>query len=273
MREGALRPPRVVTVDLWHTLLEVRPGSIGPLAEIRERAWTDALVRAGYPARTAPGAVRAMRSEAERIQSSGRSVPIRRQAELLAARTGAPVAPEVVARAIGEAARRARVRIAPGAARALDWVRRSGTRLGLVSNILSEPPEAIRALIERTGLSDRLEAVYLSAEHRYAKPSPRPFLEVVRTLGGRPREAVHIGDHSDDVVGARAAGLAVVRYTGLLDGYDREPARALARIPPGVPVLRSWARLPREWNRLVERARAVPRRPAPPRRGRSARAG
>jgi FMN phosphatase YigB (HAD superfamily) len=274
LTEQPRRPPRFVTVDLWHTLLEVDRRTIGPLALAREQGWTAALERRGVPGPSALRAVRVMRREAERTQASGRSVPIRAQARLLWERTGVAVPPEEVASVIGAAALRTKVRLAPSALPALDWLAGSGVRLGLVSNILSEPPEAIHRMMDRTRLSDRFDSVYLSAEHRYAKPSPRPFRAVLAALGGRPGEALHIGDHSDDVVGARSAGLPVVRYTGLLKGYPREPARALARIPGEVPALAAWSRLRAGWPGLVERARAVPpSRPRSATRGRSARAG
>ena len=249
--------PRVVTLDLWHTLLEIEPESRAPLAEVRERAWAQPLVSAGMPREEAWEAVRWMRAEAERIQSSGESVPIARQARLLEERTGRPIDPAGPAEAIGAVVRGARVRLAPGAAEAIAWLARSGHPLGVVSNILSEPPDAIRAVLERFGLDLEVGTIFLSAEQANAKPSPAPFRTVLAALGGKPEEAMHIGDHSDDVVGALAAGLGIARFTGLLSGYAPESAEALSRIPPAVPAFDSWDRLPERWTGLCERARAA----------------
>lgn len=272
---AALRAPRAITCDLWHTLLEVRPGSVGGLARARERAWVWPLVAMGVSGPDALRAVRAMRSEAERIQSTGRSVPIRAQARLLRSLTGATVDAGAVAESIGTAALSTPVRIAPGAVVALRGLARQGARLGLVSNILSEPPEAIRAILARAGLDRWFASVYLSADHRYAKPSARPFRAVLDDLEASPAEAVHIGDHSDDVQGALAAGVPVIRFTGMLAGYAAEAEPALARIPPGVPSFADWREIRARWPKLLEAARGAlrDRRGAPARRARSARAG
>ncbi|HEV2519858.1 MAG TPA: HAD family hydrolase [Thermoplasmata archaeon] len=273
--DPAPRAPRAVTCDLWHTLLEVRPGSERGLASARERAWVRPLVAMGRSEPDALRAVRTMRAEAERMQSTGRSVPIRAQARLLRSLTGTTVDAGAVAESIGTAALATPVRIAPGAVVALRGLARQGARLGLVSNILSEPPEAIRTILARAGLDRWFAAVYLSAEHRYAKPSPRPFRSVLEDLDASPAEAVHIGDHSDDVRGAIAAGVPVIRFTGMLAGYPTEPDDALARVPPGVPSFADWQELRERWPKLLEAARGALRggRIVPARRARSARAG
>jgi FMN phosphatase YigB (HAD superfamily) len=274
-------PPRAVTVDLWHTLLYADPASRDATERARQAAWVRPLVAAGIAPAEAERAVHAMRRESEAVQATGRSAPLTRQARWLRDATGVPVPVDRAAETIRRAVLRARVHVPRGARGALDEFRTEGLRLALVSNILAEPADVMHTLLTRTRLGPRFRAVYLSAERRYAKPSPRPFWEALRACRVPPAEAVHIGDHSDDVVGALAAGLPVIRFTGLLTNYSPEPPAALARIPPGVPEFDRWTELGARWEELLGRARAVARtarrRPAMRRRrlrrGRSGRAG
>jgi FMN phosphatase YigB (HAD superfamily) len=270
--------PRAVTVDLWHTLLYADPTSRAATERARQAAWVRPLVAAGIEPAEAERAVHAMRRESEAVQSTGRSAPLRSQSRWLRLATGVPVPVDRAADTIRRAVLRARVHVPRGARGALDAFRTEGLRLALVSNILAEPADAMHTLLARTRLGPHFRAVYLSAERRYAKPSPHPFWEALRACRVPPAEAVHIGDHSDDVVGALAAGLPVIRYTGLLTNYPPEPAAALARIPPGVPQFDRWTELGPRWEELVRQARGVARtarrRPAPaPRRVRRARSG
>ncbi|HEV2429582.1 MAG TPA: HAD family hydrolase, partial [Thermoplasmata archaeon] len=199
-------------------------------------------------------AVRAMQGEAAALQSLGRSGTIRSQAAILARRTGRKVPVDVVAEAIRSATLRAPIRTAPGAVVALRELRRLGIQIALVSNVLLEPPEAIRTLLERHRLLGLFDIVYLSAEHRDAKPSGRPLLEVLGALRIPPHRAIHVGDHSDDVAAALAASVPPVRYTGLRPGRIREGRSALARIPPGVPTFAQWGRFPQRLGPLYHEA-------------------
>ena len=104
------------------------------------------------------------------------------------------------------------VRVAPQALEVLDAWRAEGIRVGLVSNVVFESAEGTRALLERSGLLARLDAVYLSVEHPWGKPDPRPFRICLRQLGVPPGRAVHIGDRPWDVRGALRAGLRALRF-------------------------------------------------------------
>ncbi len=249
------REPRVVTIDLWHTLVAADPASRDRVERARQSAWVEPLVEAGLPRDRAEEDVHTMRKAAERIQGTGRSVPIPAQATLLRAVSGIRVPPERPAATIGAAVRASRIRRAPGVLEALDRLRSEGHRLALVSNILAEPPGPMHEMLAAHGLARRFDSVYLSCEHRFAKPGREPFLVAVAGLGASPREAVHIGDHSDDIVGAHAAGLPAVRFTGLLGNYPAESPANRARIPRLVPELSRWEDVGRQWAVLLGAAR------------------
>ncbi len=78
-----------------------------------------------------------------------------------------------------------------------------GIRMAVVSNFDSR----LHGLLEGLGLNRWLEAVVVSSQAGAAKPSPEPFRLALEKLGVPPREAWHVGDSSEDVEGARAAGL------------------------------------------------------------------
>ncbi|MCI4349693.1 MAG: HAD family hydrolase, partial [Thermoplasmata archaeon] len=245
--------PSALLVDLWNTLLV--PGVPRPILE-RERArpWIDACRAAGLPEQEAVRRVHGMLERGLRIQARGRSVPLPEQARLLGGRIGERVDLRAVETGLLEHAARLRVEVADGALAALGRIRSRSLPIGLVSNILSEPADGIRGILGRTGLDRRLDAVYLSIEHRTAKPSTEPFRSVLRTLGAHASQAVHVGDMPEDILGAHAAGVAAIRFTGFLARGASGHGVAVPRLPPGVPSLRSWVRFPERLDGLFDRA-------------------
>lgn len=89
----------------------------------------------------------------------------------------------------------------------LDALRRSGVRLGIVSNWDSRLPR----LLELLGLADYFDVVGVSHVEGVEKPDPAIFRRVLARLGGEAREALHVGNVFElDIVGARAAGIDAV---------------------------------------------------------------
>jgi putative hydrolase of the HAD superfamily len=59
-----------------------------------------------------------------------------------------------------------------------------------------------------------------SDEAGVAKPHKQIFEQTLEKLGGRPEEAVHIGDSEySDIVGARKANMRAVLFAGVNDKY------------------------------------------------------
>lgn len=96
---------------------------------------------------------------------------------------------------------------------ALAQLKGEGYRLGLITNIDSDPAE----YLGRTGLNEYLDLVVASCLVGYDKPDPRIFHYALNAAGAAAQEAVHVGDLlCSDVAGAHAAGIRAV----LLDRYD-----------------------------------------------------
>ncbi len=85
----------------------------------------------------------------------------------------------------------------------LDTLAARGLKLGVISNW----DERLRPLLKRLKLAGYFEAILVSREVGFSKPSCRIFEHAVRRLGLPPGSVLHVGDSlSMDVRGARAAG-------------------------------------------------------------------
>ncbi len=76
------------------------------------------------------------------------------------------------------------------------------------------PAEVQRRKVKALGLQHRVEAIVYSDDfgREQWKPSPIPYLELLRRLHAEPSHAVYVGDNpKKDFVGARRLGLQTVR--------------------------------------------------------------
>ena len=110
----------------------------------------------------------------------------------------------------------------PGAIELLRALRERGTKLGIVTNGLSETHREKIALLQ---ISEYFDAIFLSDEVGMVKPDPLLFAHACHTLGGAPARSAMVGDRYDrDIAGALEAGL----YTIWLNVRGEE-------LPPGAP--------------------------------------
>jgi putative hydrolase of the HAD superfamily len=115
--------------------------------------------------------------------------------------------------------------LAPGIEACLDALRRSGLRLGIVSDVGMTGAPVLRARLERYGLLDRFDAWGFSDETGWFKPAPEAFLPVLRSLRiGDPTRVAHVGDsRRTDVAGALGLGMIAIRYTGFREDPEDGP--------------------------------------------------
>ncbi len=111
-----------------------------------------------------------------------------------------------------------------GAGALLDALRAAGRSVILLSNAQScfTRPE-----LERLGLTERFDRIYISSEVGFQKPDPRFFAAPLRDLGLDPADCLMIGnDPFCDVAGAQAVGMdAVYIRSGLSPKGIASPAR------------------------------------------------
>lgn len=83
----------------------------------------------------------------------------------------------------------------------------AGLRLGVVSNF----DQRLFGILQGLDLIHRFDVVVVSSRAGAAKPSPRPFLMALESLGLQPSQAWHVGDAPEDALGAGSAGMRCLR--------------------------------------------------------------
>jgi pyrophosphatase PpaX len=98
----------------------------------------------------------------------------------------------------------------PGTPELLAGLRDAGVTIGVAT---SKRRVSAENTLRHAGLTDLLEVTVAMDDTDAHKPSPEPLLLALERLGGRPGEAVYVGDAGVDVLAARAAGMASVAVT------------------------------------------------------------
>lgn len=96
----------------------------------------------------------------------------------------------------------------PDAARTLSSLRRSGLKLGLITNgSIRMQSRKLQCL----ALPPLLDTILISDAEGISKPDRRIFHRALERLDTNPTQAVFVGDHPEvDVAGARAAGMHAI---------------------------------------------------------------
>jgi putative hydrolase of the HAD superfamily len=90
---------------------------------------------------------------------------------------------------------------------ALDLLKRSGLKLGVISNW----DNRLRPLLRRLELDQYFQSIVVSCEIGASKPAPQLFAAACAQLGSEPAETLHVGDSREmDFMGAVASGLQAV---------------------------------------------------------------
>jgi putative hydrolase of the HAD superfamily len=85
-----------------------------------------------------------------------------------------------------------------------------GLRVGVLSNTIWSA-DYHRAVFERDGVLDLIDADVYSSELAWTKPHPEAFLAAASALGVQPSEAVYVGDRPfEDIHGSQLAGMRAI---------------------------------------------------------------
>jgi phosphoglycolate phosphatase len=128
----------------------------------------------------------------------------------------------------------------PGIEQALDALQDAGWRLAVCTN---KPEAASRELLAAIGLLDRLHALGGGDSFPTRKPDPAHLLATIAAAGGTAANAVMIGDHRNDVVAARGAGIPCVFV-----GWGYGPLH----MADGAPVVARPAELPLQLDAALD---------------------
>ncbi len=118
----------------------------------------------------------------------------------------------------------------------LETLRRAGYRLALLTN----RHEPLNGYLEKIGLAEYFDPVFVAGEVGVWKPDPGVFHHAVKTLQLPPSAVLYVGDnYYTDVLGAQAAGLQAV----LLDPeglFPEAPCPVIARLDQLPLLLEQW---------------------------------
>jgi phosphoglycolate phosphatase len=157
----------------------------------------------------------------------------------LAATGGVPPAAELAALVarympIYEARLTELTRPYPGAIETLQALKDNGWRLAVCTN---KPEAPSREIVTGLGFAGLFEAISGGDSLPVKKPDPGHVLGLLAGLGAAPGAAVMLGDSTNDVRAAQAAGLPAI---AIAHGYGATPARELG----ADRVIESFAELP-----------------------------
>lgn len=100
-----------------------------------------------------------------------------------------------------------RSRLYPGVREGLEYLRGSGIHVACVTN---KAERFTLPLLRDMGILDFFEFVVSGDTTPRKKPDPMPLVYAAEKAGVAPHEALMVGDSSNDVTAARAAGFCVV---------------------------------------------------------------
>ncbi|MCI4347471.1 MAG: HAD family hydrolase [Thermoplasmata archaeon] len=214
---------RAVLLDLWHTLAYLEPADeerymsaqLETMAHVFEQ-WPPSPRGRHPPLRDAQRAAEEVRAEVVAAASRGVSIPLAVQALHGARRLGRTARPLELSQALTTLVARSPFLVSPGLLDTLGELRDRRFRLGVISNTIGEPGEALQRRLDEAGVGHFIEAWAFSDQLPWTKPAPEIFWHCLGMLSTRRERAIHVGDGWSDLVGARAAGLrAGILYTGL----------------------------------------------------------
>jgi putative hydrolase of the HAD superfamily len=121
-------------------------------------------------------------------------------------------------------------------------------RLGVVSNLAYSP--AVSRTLKRFGVARLFDAIVVSADVGWRKPSPKIFRKALQTMRISASETVYVGDELDhDVEGAMKVGMSTVllkRSSTNMSASNTEPDMIIQRwkeLPEAVKTLEKLKRL------------------------------
>ena len=125
----------------------------------------------------------------------------------------------------------------PGAAELLGALHAGGVKTGIVT---SKRVGTLKSILERYGLSERLDFVIGGEEVKAPKPDPEGLRMGMAALGVRPEQVLYCGDTVLDAGAARNAGVDFVAVLNGTTGAEAFGAFPHVFIAEDLPALRQW---------------------------------
>jgi len=246
-------PLRLITVDLWNTLLGAAGSARRHNARMeRLRAYALSYGREPQPQELQQALQRAWEYYNACWRGQQRTPTVVELTEILWRHLGLRHDPARLARLAEELAADILDHpppLLPGARTALQQLA-ARYLLGLISDTAFSPGSVLRELLRRYGIAELFTAFSFSDETGVAKPHPHAYRAVLTHLGTLPEQALHIGDLEEtDILGAKQLGMHAVLFLGDSDSEFPKPQHTRADA-----IATHWEQVPQ----LIEQLQTAP---------------
>jgi FMN phosphatase YigB (HAD superfamily) len=213
------RPPAAVTLDCWETLLTNKnfdqTVDARVQALVRLASGEDAELTVERARELIEGSWEQHKSEWRAGRPFGPRGAARWVLEQLGLHPNDELADEL-AEAIANVTTIDATQVVDGARDAVMTIRKEGIPTALICDTGFTPGHVVRRILGEHGIE--LDHYFFSDEVGSPKPYPPIFTAALEATGAPPEKSVHIGDlRRTDVAGARSAGMATIRFTGMHD--------------------------------------------------------
>ncbi|WP_275100202.1 phosphoglycolate phosphatase [Sedimenticola hydrogenitrophicus] len=194
MSAGLVKKPRLILFDLDGTLVDSVPDLArcidGMMAQLEQPAWGEVRVREWVG------------NGVERLVKRALVGQLAGEPEAAAYARALPLFMTLYQRYNGQ-----RSQLYPGVKPALERLGQAGYTLACVTN---KAEQFTRPLLQALGIHDYFSLITSGDSLPRKKPDPLPLLHSAEHFGLSPTDALMVGDSSNDVQAARAAGFAIV---------------------------------------------------------------
>jgi len=98
----------------------------------------------------------------------------------------------------------------PGAVEIMTFLKKKNVKIGVVT---SKMRHVATHHLKLTGLVDFIDGLVGYEDVTEHKPSPEPILKALQLFGTKPQSTIYIGDHENDIISAKKAGILTCAVT------------------------------------------------------------
>lgn len=98
----------------------------------------------------------------------------------------------------------------PGARETIEYLKKKKVKVGVVTSKMRHVAQHHLSLV---GLDDLIEGIIGYEDVKEHKPAPEPIEKALALFGAKKEQTVYVGDHENDIVAAKKAGILTCAVT------------------------------------------------------------